>query len=59
MRRYSTYSQALAGHGEVVEEVMGLEELTSEQRAAIRRVMDERQEKADGDWIPEELDVCV
>lgn len=57
MRRYSTYSQALAGHGEVVEEIMELEELTSEQRAAIRQVMDERQEKADWDWIPQELDV--
>lgn len=57
MRRYSTYGQALAGHVEVVEEVMELEELASEQRAEIRRVMGERQEKADWDWIPRELDV--
>jgi hypothetical protein len=57
MRRYPTYSQALAGHVEVVEEVMELEELTSEQCTEIRRVMNERQEKADWDWIPKELDV--
>jgi hypothetical protein len=57
MRRYSIYSQALAGHGEVVEEVMELEELASEQCAEIRRVINERQDKADWDWIPQELDV--
>lgn len=57
MRRYSTYSQALAGHIEVVEEVMSLEELTSQQRTAIRQAMDKRQEQADWDWIPRELEV--
>jgi hypothetical protein len=57
LQRYSTYSQALAGHNEVVEEVMEIEGLDTKERAEIRRVMDERQEKADEDWIPRELDV--
>jgi hypothetical protein len=57
MCRYSTYSRALAGHVEVVEEVMELEGLANEQRAEIRRGMAERQEKADWDWIPRVLDV--